>query len=78
MPEIFREQGFKVVIYFEDHTPAHVHVYKGDMAFRIQIEGDCKILTVEGQISRKELKKAVKLVETHQTELLKIWEKIHG
>ena len=78
MPEIFREQGFKVVIYFEDHSPAHVHVYRGDMAIRIQIEDDCTILTAEGRISRKELKKAVKLVKSHQTELLKIWEEIHG
>lgn len=78
MPEIFREEGFRVVIYFEDHIPAHVHIYKGDMAVKILIEGDCEILRAEGRISRKELKKAIKLVKAHQTELLTIWEEIHG
>ena len=39
MPEIFREQGFKVVIYFDDHEPAHIHMYKGDSEIRIQIKG---------------------------------------
>ena len=59
------------------YTP-HVHIYKGDMAVKILIEGDCEILRAEGRISRKELKKAIKLVKAHQTELLKIWEEIHG
>ena len=78
MPEIFREQGFKIVIYFNDHEPAHVHVYKGDSEIRIQIKGQCKILSVKGSISDKEQKKAMKLVTAHQSELFQIWEKIHG
>ncbi len=77
MPEIFREQGFKVVIYFDDHEPAHVHIYKGDSEIRIQIKGQCEILSVKGSISSKEQKKAMKLVTTHQSELLQIWEEIH-
>ena len=78
MPEIFREQGFRVVIYFDDHEPAHVHIYKGDSEIRIQIKGQCEILSVKGSISSKEQKKAMKLVTVHQSELFQIWEKIHG
>jgi hypothetical protein len=77
MPEIFREQGFKVVIYFDDHDPAHVHIYKGDSEIRIQIKGLCEILSVKGSISSKEQKKAMKLVTAHQSELFQIWEEIH-
>lgn len=78
MPEIFRAQGFRVVIYFDDHKPAHVHIYKGDSEIRIQIKGQCKILSVRGSISSKEQKKAMKLVIDHQSELFQIWEEIHG
>ena len=78
MPEIFREQGFKVVIYFDDHEPAHVHVLKSGAALKIEITGSCKLGKVQGNISQKEANKALKLVRLHQAELLKIWEDTHG
>ena len=77
MPEIFREQGFKVVIYFDDHVPAHVHIFKGSAQLRVQIK-DASLLAVKGDISSKEIKKALKLVKANQAMLLKIWDEIHG
>ena len=77
MPEIFREQGFKVVIYFDDHVPAHVHIFKDSAQLRVQIK-DASLLSVKGDISSKEVKKALKLVKANQAMLLKIWDGIHG
>ena len=77
MPEIFREQGFKVVIFYDDHEPAHVHVFKGSGQLRVQIK-DASLLSVKGDISNKEIKKALKLIEANQATLLKIWNEIHG
>ena len=78
MPEIFREQGFKVVIFYDDHKPAHVHVLKSGCEIKIDITGACKLIKVNGNISQKDANKALKLVRLHQAELIKIWEDIHG
>jgi len=33
MPTIIRQEGFRIVIYPNDHFPAHVHVIKDKAAF---------------------------------------------
>jgi Domain of unknown function (DUF4160) len=45
MPTIIREDGFRVVIYPNDHIPAHVHVLKGGGEVRIDLG------SIEGSIS---------------------------
>ncbi len=37
MPTVHREQGFRVVIYPNDHLPSHVHVQKGGGEARINL-----------------------------------------
>jgi hypothetical protein len=37
MPTIIREEGFRIVIYPNDHLPAHVHVIKSDGEIRIEL-----------------------------------------
>lgn len=44
MAEIFRLNGFKVVIFSDDHDPPHVHIRKGNFEVKIDISGDFAVL----------------------------------
>jgi hypothetical protein len=37
MPTVLRKDGFAVRIYFNDHLPPHVHVFKGGGQVRISL-----------------------------------------
>jgi Domain of unknown function (DUF4160) len=82
MPTIIREDGFRVVIYPNDHIPAHVHVLKGGGEVRIDL-GSIKgsiapsLMSVSGKISDKDVAKALRLVDKNQSELLDEWSRIH-
>jgi hypothetical protein len=81
MPKILEKDGFRVVIYLNDHLPSHVHVWKGRGEVRIQL-GSAHIapslMSVEGKISSKDVAKALSLVKEHQKDLLKKWREIYG
>jgi Domain of unknown function (DUF4160) len=80
MPQVLRKNGFRVVIYPNDHLPSHVHVFKGSGEVRINL-GDEDIsptlMTITGQIGDKDVVKALYLVKEHQADLLAQWRKIH-
>ena len=37
MPTSIKQDGFRIVIYPNDHLPSHVHVIKGDGEVRISL-----------------------------------------
>ena len=82
MPTIIRQGGFRIVIYPNDHVPAHVHVLKGDGGVRIDLGSiepllSPSLMSVTGKISDKDVAKALWLVREHQIELLEKWSEIH-
>ncbi len=77
MPTIIRTDGFRIVIFPNDHIPPHVHVFKSDAEIRIELGDEPTLLSVEGKIGNKDLAKALNLVIEHQIELLKKWQEIH-
>lgn len=38
MPTILREQGFRFLLYLNDHLPMHVHVSKGGAEAKVLLE----------------------------------------
>ncbi len=76
MPTIVKQDGFRIVIWPNDHLPPHVHVFKGDAEVKITLL-EPSVFTVEGKISNKDLAKALNLVIEHQVELLEKWKEIH-
>ena len=76
MPTIIKQDGFRVVIWPNDHLPPHVHVFKREAEVKIALLEPI-VFNVEGQISNKDLVKALNLVIEHQIELLKRWKEIH-
>jgi hypothetical protein len=77
MPTILRVQGFRIMIFPNDHAPAHVHVFKGGATFQV----DLKTFTTsneKGNLSDRDLKLAKLLVRKHSEILREEWERIHG
>ena len=79
MVTVLRAQGLRVVIYLNDHDPAHVHVF-GDGEAKINLlgaGGSPELIWADG-MSRGEVRRALRTVTDEQTALLARWEDIHG
>lgn len=79
MVTVLRIDGLRVVIYANDHTPAHVHVF-GDGEAKIDLVGPGSapvLLWAEG-MTRAEIRHAVRLVTERQVFLRQRWEELHG
>lgn len=76
MPTIVKQDGFRIVIWPNDHLPHHVHVFKRDAEVKIALLEPI-VFNIEGEISNKDLAKALNLVIKHQIELLERWKEIH-
>jgi hypothetical protein len=77
MPTLLKEGGFRFLIYFNDHDPAHVHVH-GSGAAKIILEGpESRPIPDRATMSAGDLKKALKIVGDHQEEFLQRWREIH-
>ena len=77
MPTVLREQGFKVLIYFDDYDPAHV--LSGEGSVKIAL-GDrtVKPSILEYQGKRNNATRALQIVNSNQQKLINYWEDIHG
>jgi hypothetical protein len=70
MPEIKRFGGFKLLMFFQDENPPHVHIKGSDFTAKMRItNGDL----LAGNAPNKVVKQARRWVEEHQVELLKLW-----
>ncbi len=79
MVTVFRARGLRMVIFVNDHQPAHVHVF-GDGEAKINLagaDGTPELAWVDG-MTRGEVRRAVRIVIEQQTLLLARWEDIHG
>ena len=76
MPTIIKHDRFKIVIWPNDHMPPHVHVFKRDAEVKITLL-EPVVFNIEGEISNKDLVKALNPVIEHQIELLERWKEIH-
>ncbi|HEY9906191.1 MAG TPA: DUF4160 domain-containing protein [Thermosynechococcaceae cyanobacterium] len=81
MPTVHREDGFKVLIYPNDHLPCHVHVFKAGGEVIIQLGSDAAPSAIDqiyGDISDRQVSKALQIVQANQEKLLEAWNGIHG
>lgn len=75
MPTIVRERGFDVMIYLNDHSPAHVHVWKAGKEARI---GLSPVELLDSDLNPSENRQAISIVEANHDTLLARWREIHG
>jgi len=81
MAELFRINGFKVVIFSDDHNPPHVHIRKRDFEVKIDISGARAELMKGEENSRraadtKMRKQALKIADDNLAMLMDEWRKI--
>lgn len=79
MVTIYRAHGLRVIIYTDDHEPAHVHVF-GDGHAKINLTGpdDGPELVWAEDMKRSEMRRAMALVTEHRQAFLARWREIHG
>ena len=80
MPTVLTENGFKIRIYLNDHTPAHVHVIKDNNEAKValsQAGSPVKLLNVTRSMSDHDVAAAMDLVASNNGLLLKRWKEIH-
>jgi len=79
MVTIHRAHGLRVIIFVDDHEPAHVHVF-GDGEAKINLsgaDGAPELLWATG-MTRGDLRRAMQIVKEQQGFLLERWREIHG
>jgi histidinol phosphatase-like PHP family hydrolase len=79
MVTVHREGGFRVVIFTDDHLPAHVHIY-GDGVAKIELvgaDGEPELVFAD-DMKRGDIRKAMRIVTEQRDFLLDCWSKIHG
>lgn len=80
MVTILKEGGFRIVIYTNDHAPAHVHVIKAGGEAKINLsgtDGNAELVWADG-CKKSDVRRAMQIVETHRESFLAEWSKIHG
>jgi hypothetical protein len=71
MPEIKRFDGFKLLMFFHDENPPHVHIRGANFAAKIRISnGDL----LAGRAPNKVLRQARRWVEENRAELSAMWD----
>ncbi len=79
MVTVLRAQGVRIIIFVNDHQPAHVHAF-GDGQAKINLRGAGgapELVWADG-MTRGELRRVMKIVADNQQELLAKWREIHG
>ncbi len=75
MPTVVTEDGYRLKIYLNDHTPAHTHIQKAENEARVRLD-TLEVVSSIGFNSR-ELQAVVELVRKHKAALLAAWNLYH-
>jgi hypothetical protein len=75
MPTLIREAGYRVMMYFNDHNPPHVHVFSAEKEARVTLD-PIELKTNLG-FNTHEVRDILDIIERHQAELLAAWRRIH-
>ena len=80
MPTVLRFDGLRVVIYPNDHRPAHVHVIGGgcEAVFNLNCRAGPAEIRENYGFSRGEITRIGRVLTDHVESLCGAWESIHG
>ena len=76
MPTVLRIDGLRVVIYPNDHPPAHVHVIGPGWVVVVNLLGP-EVREVIGS-NEAEARRVLRLITERQAALLEAWRRYHG
>ena len=79
MVTVLRVHGLNVVIFVDDHEPAHVHVF-GDGQVKVNLVGadGAPELVWATDMKRSDVRRAMQVVVEQQAFLLAKWREIHA
>ena len=77
MPTVLIIGGWRVVIYPNDHRPAHVHVIGGGGEAVFNLAGELELRENHG-FDSKSLRRIWAELQNNQAHLITNWEDIHG
>jgi hypothetical protein len=79
MPTVFTFEGLRVMVYPNDHRPAHVHVMgRGcEAVFNLSCPAGPPRLRENFRFSLREIKQTAAVLIRHLVELCRAWERIH-
>jgi hypothetical protein len=79
MPQVVRIGKFIIVIYTNDHAPAHVHVRFDDCDVRVLLSMETlSVDSMKGNPKNQDVRQALAAVAANLTECLAKWEELHG
>jgi hypothetical protein len=79
MVTVYRAHGLRLIIFTDNHEPAHVHVF-GDGQAKINLigpDGFPALVWAEG-MKANDLRRAMQMVRDGQEAFLDRWREIHG
>lgn len=76
MPTVLRIEGLRVVIYPNDHPPAHVHVIGPGWVVVVNLHGP-DVREAIG-CNEPEARRVLRLIADHQVTLMEAWRRYHG
>lgn len=74
MPTIILFDGIKLEMFSNDHNPSHVHVKYAEHKCLLTIQTS---EIYSGSMPIKPLKKAIAYVESHQADLMVLWNQLN-
>lgn len=79
MVTVLRAEGFRIVIFTDDHEPAHVHVF-GDGEAKINLAGADERAELVWAVGMKhaDIRRCIRLVDESREVLIARWNEIHG
>jgi hypothetical protein len=79
MVTVHREAGLNIVIFTQDHEPAHVHVFgDGHAKFNLIGADGLPEMVMQQGFSRGDARRAKRIITEQQAMLLQRWSDIHG
>ena len=76
MPVVYRQDGFRFLIWTNDHRPPHVHVGHG--GGRVVIDLESLEVRENKRMSVPDVARATNIVAANRERLMTEWRKIHG
>jgi hypothetical protein len=77
MPTIAIVDGVLILLYFNDHAPAHFHAQGADFHARIRFE-DGEIIDLDGRISTRQRRRLREWTLAHRQELVENWNEMRA
>jgi hypothetical protein len=76
MPTVLRVRGYRFIIFFNDHPPAHIHVKHAEGGAKVRLKA--VEITEYYQLTQRQLREIRDIVEENRDYLMEKWREIQG